>query len=483
MLQLDPRHAGAFNNLGETRKDQGRMQEAVAAYSRVLEYQPTFATALSNLLYLHAFARDISPEAERELAMGWEASTLTAAERASARHRASVTSGVFSSRPRVGRPLRLGIVSAELGTHAVTEFLEPFLQQIDRSRIHLTLLPTTARSGACAERLRSLADAFVPLVGMPDAVAADRIRLLEIDVLLDTTGHTANCRLGIFAHRAAPVQCTYIGYWSTTGLTEMDFFLSDPDAQPPTQGHFTEALWRLPRLAVCYRGDRSLACDSWKPDSAGTVWLGSLNKYSKIRQETLSLWAGVLHALPQAKLLLEDRTPDDTETHARIRSILATHAISADRVHFESFVPGHKRHMALYNRMDVALDTIPFNSGTTAFDALWMGVPLVALEGTWTGGRMGSSLLKSLGRPEWIAQAPESYAEIVRDLARDLPQGAAVRRRLREQQRERMAGSPLCDSISLTRTLEDAFEAMHDRWLEGTPPRASGCPMVLSKGG
>ena len=227
---------------------------------------------------------------------------------------------------------------------------------------------------------------------------------------------------------------------------------------------------------MCYRGDLSLDCDTWQPDPAGTVWLGSLNKYSKIREETLSLWAGVLHAVPEGRLLLEDRALDDTETHARILATLARHNISPDRVHFEPFVPGHQRHMGLYNRLDLALDTLPFNSGTTAFHALWMGVPLVALEGKWTGGRMGSSLLKSFGRPEWIVQTPEAYVEIVRDLARALPPDAAVRRQLREQQRAQMARSPLCDDVSLARALEDAFEGMHDRWLQGVLPHADVRP-------
>ena len=139
---------------------------------------------------------------------------------------------------------------------------------------------------------------------------------------------------------------------------------------------------------------------------------------------------------------------------------------AAHRVTFEPFMAGHERHMLLYHRLDLALDTLPFNSGTTAFDALWMGVPLVALEGNWTGGRMGSSVLKSLGRPEWIAQTPADYARIVATLARELP----LRRSLRETQRDQMAQSPLCDGIGLTRALEDAFDAMYDRWLAGLEP-------------
>ena len=116
----------------------------------------------------------------------------------------------------------------------------------------------------------------------------------------------------------------------------------------------------------------------WQPDSDGTVWLGSFNKYAKIREETLALWARVLREIPNAKLLLEDRAIDESETHGRIRTALRQGGVSSDRVEFIPYVPGHERHMALYDRLDIALDTIPFNSGTTAFDALWMGVPLIA---------------------------------------------------------------------------------------------------------
>lgn len=460
VLRLEPNHVGAYNNLAETFKDQGSIPEAAACFERAMELTSQSPTAYSNLLYLHAFTRDISPEAERLLATGWERVVLTETERVAARQRASVHSGVF---PRAGRRLRVGIASAELGTHAVAEFLEPFLKQLDRSRFHLTLFPTVGRSGDRAERLRELADSWVSLIGLSDRKAAEKIRSEQIDVLIDTTGHTNGCRLGIFAHRAAPVQCTYIGYWSTTGLTEMDWFLSDPDCQPSCDAHFTEGLWRLPRIAVCYRGDHALPESRWQPDPDGTVWLGSYNKYAKIREETLALWARVLGEIPHAKLLLEDRAVDETETHNRIRTALQQQGVSPDRVEFISYVPGHERHMVLYDRLDIALDTVPFNSGTTAFDALWMGVPLVALEGDWIGGRMASSVLKTLGRPEWVAQSQEQYVEIVSSLASN----TRLRQTIRQAQRAEMASSELCDAEGLTRALENAFEGMYDRWIAG----------------
>ena len=465
-ISIAPESADAYNNLAETYKDQDKLDEAIATFRKALAVRPGFALAHSNLLYLYAFTRCIPPQAGRVLAEGWEKSVLSEAERAAARQRAPAGSGGFPVRSRQGRQLRLGIVSAELGAHAVADFLEPFLEQLDRRRFHLTLFPTYRRFGARAEHFRELADSYIPLMGLPDGGAAERIRAEQIDVLMDTTGHTFGGRLGILAHRAAPVQCTYIGYWSTTGLTEVDWIFGDPYFKAAMDAHFTEGVWRLPRFASCYRGDWTLPESAWAPDASGTIWLGSFNKYCKIRGETLGLWARVLRALPEAKLLLEDRADCEEETHRRILAALAGHGVSPERVEFVPFIREHDRHMALYDRLDIALDTIPFNSGTTAFDALWMGAPLVALDGNWTGGTIASSALKALGRPEWVAQDSEQFVAIVCHLARDVE----GRKRLRQGQRALMAASPLCDAKGLASALQEAFEGMYDRWMAGADP-------------
>ena len=464
-IALSPTYALAHTNLAETLVEQGRIEEAVASYETAIALEPTGGPAYSNLLYLYSFSAHVSPGHERVFAEGWEKVMLTDDERAAARERASARAGVFPAPSRTGRKLRLGIVSAELGTHPVAVFLQTFLDQLDRSRFHLTLFPTVARSGSRAEHFLQLADNSMHLIGVPDAQVADLIRAQHIDILIDTTGHTSNCRLGIFAHRAAPVQCSYIGYWSTTGLTEMDWYITDADYSAGCDAHFTEGLWRLPHMAHCYTGDESLPESAWESDPHGTIWLGSFNKYSKMREETLRLWAKVMLAVPEAKLLLEDRMMYEGETHARLLTTLSSCGVAPERVVFIPPVPGSAfaQHMALYDRLDIALDTIPFNSGTTAFDALWMGVPLVALEGNRVGGRMASSIVRALGHPEWSAQNEEDYVAIVCALARDVE----GRKELRRNQRTRMRQSPLCDGKGLARTLEDALEAMFDRWAAG----------------
>ncbi len=459
-IAASPGDARPLLNLGDTLRDHGRVAEAGDAYRQALGVGGEPAAVYSNMLYLHAFAHDLPQDEELELARGWEAAILPTEERELARQAAGRSGGVFRACSLEDRKLRLGIVSAELGSHAVAEFLQPLLQSLDRERFHVTLFPTARRSDARAEHLLSLADASFPLCDVSDAAATALIRREQIDVLMDTSGHTAGNRLGVFARRAAPVQCTYIGYWGTTGLTEMDWFVSDPDAPVASEAGFSEGLWRLPRIAVCYRGDDSLACDQWEPDASGTVWMGSFNKYAKVREETLELWAGVLHAVPEAKLLLEDRGTHDGDSQERILGRLAARGIATERVEFIPYVAGHERHMLLYNRLDIALDTVPFNSGTTAFDALWMGVPLVALDGDWIGGRMSASVLRTLGWPEWIAGNQDEYVRIVRGLAKDVE----LRTRLRREQRGIMAAGELTDAPSLAVSLGEAFVGMYERW-------------------
>ena len=462
-IRLAPKDPRGYNNLGETYRDQGEPAAAALAYEQALEVQPN-PTAYSNLLYLHAFTRDITPAAELELARNYERTLLPEGERSTARLAASRNSGTFAATPLEGRQLRLGIVSAELGTHAVAEFLEPILERLDRTRFHLTLLPTTNRHDDRAQRIRSLADDFLPISTLNDTQAVELIRNQQIDVLLDTSGHTLGNRLGVFARRAAPVQATYVGYWSTTGLTEMDYFIGDPDQPRSLEPHFAEHLWRLPRLGVTYRGDPALALD-WQPDPNGHIRLGSFNKFGKIREQTIALWAQALRSVPRSLLVLEDRGTDESESHQRLRSGFLRHGVSADRIRFIPYIPGHERHMLLYNQLDIALDTVPFNSGTTAFDALWMGVPLVTLEGQTMGARIAGAALNALGRRSWVAQTPNNFASTVQILADTLPTDPTARNQLRNLLRNQMSASPLTDATTLTRALETAFTSMYNRWL------------------
>jgi protein O-GlcNAc transferase len=461
---LTSNNGPAYNNLGMLFRDRGKLKQAAEFFEKAVAARPLCAPAYSNLLYFYAFTRYVSAAEERRVAEQWETLFLTDEERALARKRSRAGGGTFPIRPRDGRKLRIGIITAEWFPHPVVQFLEPLLEQIDRNRFALTIFPTLFAVGPRVQRFRDFAqrngDGFIPLWGTGGAEAAKQIRAGQIDVLVETTGHTNGNRLDIIAHRAAPVQCSYLGYWSTTGLKEMDWFITGAGVGAGLEAHFTEGLWRLPRLAHCYLGDASIQEHGWAPDPNGTVWVGCLTNNAKIREESLALWAKVLRAMPQTKLLLEDARAQSGETHQRIRGILDRLGIEGTRCSFIPYVAGHERHMLHYHSLDIVLDTIPFNSGTTGYDALWMSAPIVTLEGNWMGGTMAASVLKAFGHPEWIAHSEEEFVSIVCSLARNVEK----RMQLRKTQRARVAASELCDGKGLARAFEEAFEAMYDRW-------------------
>jgi len=352
--------------------------------------------------------------------------------------------------------LRIGFLSAEIGNHVVASFLLSFLENHDRERFAVELFAASRRFDATASQMARLADHHWLLNGMEMGRARDLIRSRQLDILVETSGFTADSAIELLAERCAPVQCHYIGYHATTGLDTIDWFIGDAETVPEEfSAQFVEGLWRLPRPWLARQPDRTLppACS----ESRGPVAvLGSFNQLAKVREETLSYWAAALDAVPCSRLVLKDRSVADTETRERIVRALAGHGVDPERISFLGYVGGWEGHMATYNKLDVALDTTPWSSATTGFDALAMGVPLVAIRGGGTAARMSSSILKGLGRPEWIAETPEQFAAIVAGLCADLPALRASKPELRR----RALTSPLFDGLDLTRQLEQAFLAM-----------------------
>jgi predicted O-linked N-acetylglucosamine transferase (SPINDLY family) len=283
-------------------------------------------------------------------------------------------------------------------------------------------------------------------------------------VLIDLSGHTGYNRLGVFALRAAPVQAHYLGYFATTGLTEMDYWLGDSIVlQESEDTHYSETIWRLPRVWVSYHGQDDAPLPNWSPKDNGTLLLGSFNNIKKMTPATLALWAKLLHALPEARLMLKTKGLADLANRKRIEDDMNALGIGVDRIELIGKTDHWASHMALYDRLDIALDPIGgVGGGTTTCDALWMGVPVVTLAGRQMIHRMTASMLDSIGHSEWIAETEDDYVAKVVALARDVEQ----RRSLRHGQRERMRNSPLCDAAGLAHSLEDAYEAMFDSWFQ-----------------
>ena len=457
-LKIRPDYFEAHSNLSAALKDLGRLDEAIASCSLALEIKPDYAGAYSNLLFLHGHHASLAPQDYLSLARGWELACIPAHERQLAHTRK------FTRPPFAGRRLRVGYVSGDYRQHAVSYFIEQIFAHHDKTRIELFAYSACGIRDAVTERIQAHADHWVPIVGMTDAAARDRIDADGIDVLIDLSGHTLHNRMGVFARRAAPVQAYYLGYFASTGLTEMDYWIGDEILTPAeTDNHFSEQVWRLPRISWSY-GGKDAPLTNWHPAPDGVVWVGSFNGLSKLTPATLALWAKVLHALPEGKLLLKTKELSDVGNRQRTLNTLSAHGISPDRIELRdnSATSDWSAHMAYYDRLDIALDPVGAMGGvTTTCDALWMGVPVIALGGDRVASRATDALLTAIGHPEWIARNEAEYVDKVVALARDEKQ----RQTLRPGQRERMAAGPLCDAKGLSTSLENAYFEMFERWL------------------
>lgn len=458
-LELKPDYTDAHYNLGLMLKDLGKQDEAIESFHRALSFRPNHPESHCNLLFLHGYHASLSPGEYLSLARRWEQTCTSAQDRQLAHNR------VFRRLPLSGRRLRVGYVSGDYFEHAVSYFIEQLFVRHDRARIELFAYSTNAHRDAVTARLQALADHWVSVVGISDAEVRDRIEADGIDVLIDLSGHTGHNRLGVFALRAAPVQAHYLGYFASTGLTEMDYLIGDDILTPPeTDSHFSERVWRLPRIRASYEGKADAPLPGWHPARDGSVWMGSFNNLGKLTPETMGLWARILHALPEGKLLLKTKELADAGNRQRILHAMADHGIQPSRIELQdsSATRDWPAHMAYYDRLDIALDPVGAHGGyTTTSDALWMGVPVITLEGDRMASRMAASILNAIGHPEWIAHSKEEYLGRVVALARDVER----RRELRSSQRNKMASSPLCDARGLAVSLENAYFEMFERWL------------------
>ena len=446
----------AHSNLGNALRDLGRVPEAEKCYLRAMSIKPEYAHAYSNLLFLISYHGLGSPEQYIERAKAWETTTIPADVRASAKAK------TFRREPIKNRKLKVGYLSGDFRSHAVAFFIKSIFKHHDRQRIELAAYNTNAFQDSITDEIRGHVDQWHSIAGLSDNLAVKLIEDNGIDVLVDLAGHTQWNRLGVLARRAAPVQCHYLGYCASTGLSEIDYYLGDSILIPPhCDAHYSENVWRLPKIWVSYEAPFDAPAPELYADDSGRVCLGSFNSLTKITPETIDLWAMVLQRIPNACLMVKALELGEFQNRNRITSEFARRGISDTRIELVGRTPDWKSHMALYNKIHIALDPVRgVGGGTTTCDTLWMGVPVITMSGRRQAERMTESMLAAIGRRDWVARDTEDYINIVAGLAGNINHVAEVRQSLRRT----MAQSALCDSKGLARALEEAYGSMYDRW-------------------
>ena len=422
-LALAPDRAATHNNLGNALKEQGRLDEAVESYRRATTLNPASAVAGANLALSLNYGAAITPEEVFAEHRRW--------------------GEVHGERPRPAaylndrdpdRRIRIGFVSGDFRAHSVAYFLEPLLRAFDRTAVEVFAYAEVVNPDPVTERLMGLSDHWRLSMGLTDEGLAMRIAADRIDILIDLAGHTDRNRLLAFARKPAPIQASWLGYPHTTGLEAVDYRIVDPITDPPgsADAFAVEKLVRLEGGFLCYAPPEEAPEPDLPPSLVrGVVTFGSFNNPVKLSGRTISVWADILAAVPNSRLLLKGRPFADPGACTMLEARFATRGIEASRLILKSYIAGG--HLGAYGEVDVALDPFPYNGTTTTCEALWMGVPVVALRGDRHAGRVGASLLTHVGLEVLIAESAHGYIELAAGLGGDPDRLSELRKGLRRR--------------------------------------------------
>ncbi|WP_118185792.1 tetratricopeptide repeat protein [Paraburkholderia phosphatilytica] len=449
-LALDPGDVCARNNLAVCLMNVGRHEEAASHYRRTVTGKPDNLTAHNSMQFILNYDHTRSVE-----------DNLADAKRYGDAVMAGVTPFLHpvpdAAAMRSRRPLRVGFVSGDLNNHPIGLFMESVLANLDRDAVHPIAYVTTHREDEISARIRPTFAEWTNLLDLTPAKAAKIVHDDRIDVLVDLAGHTAKTGLPLFAWRPAPVQAHWIGFFASTGVPTMDYFIGDEYTLPPEEEHhFVEKPWRLPDGYLCFTVPTADVPLAEPPSTLGQpVTFGCFNKLSKVNDHVIAVWAKLMRRLPGSRLVLKSHELDGAWARDRMTTSFAAHGIESARL--DLLGPSSRdEYFATYNRIDVALDPFPYNGGTTTVESTWMGVPVVVLRGSRFVGHMGEGILHHLGRTEWIAADEDEYIAKAIELATNPARLVALRASLRGE----LLASPLCDAPRFARKLEEAFAQM-----------------------
>lgn len=510
----DPRHAGAHSNLGLVLEEMGESEQAILAYEQAVACNPEFYPAHQNLLGIlvglgqvdraHPLACALLERPHAEIALPvaidvfgqacdfkrrarawrvfddrWRAGRIAPATLAKAlfsgnyesdlseerlfdyhrawgkwvESRAPVTEvmGVRSRSP--GERLRVAYLSPDFRQHPVGYFIQHVIAAHDRARFEVFCYSNARKRDDLTDFIRAHTDRFTTVAGHSDEALARAVRDDGVDILVDLAGHTSGNRLPVLVLRPAPLQMTWIGYLNTTGLSGVDYRISDPYADPEERVLGTERLLRLPECFLSFGGFPAGAVDPLPACLRhGHVTFASFNNLMKLTAPAVRLWADILKRVDGSRLVVMAVGAGSQTVRAHLSAELAGHGVDPERLVLEESL-SREAYFDFHNAIDVMLDSFPYNGGTVTCGALWMGVPVVTYVGPAHRQRVSYSLLKNVGLDETIAWDDRQYVETAVRLAGD----PAILARLRRELPDRLRASVLCDTARFTRHLEAAY--------------------------
>ena len=450
--EAHPQSLDAWLGAASVLVDLWSIDEAITAYSQALLLAPAASAVFSALLF-HSHYRS-PPDASRMFSLHRQYGEMM-------RHAGARAHAGYALAADPQRRLRIAYVSPNFSRHSVGYFIEPVIRCHDRARYAVFCYYSHRLADETTARIRGLADGWRHVAGMGEAALDGMIREDGIDILIDLAGHSKGNALGVLARRPAPVQFTWLGYPDTTGLDAVDYRITDQTADPApgAEPRHTETLRRIDDCFVCYQPPVDSPPVAAR-ESNGAVVFASFNNLAKLNAQTIRMWGAILTAVPGSRLALKAAGLNFPDTVDRLLDCCERSGIDPSRIELRGWIKNQREHLALYDEIDIALDTFPYNGTTTTCEALWMGVPVITLAGEAHMSRVGASILRCVGLDSLVADGDAEYTEIAIALAHDRGRCRA----LRAGMRDRMLASPLLDHANFTLKLERHFRQAWEAW-------------------
>lgn len=452
-IKLQPNNAKSHAQLGRIYCRTGRTNAGYSCYSRAATLEPNNANYVQRLLYWSNYSEHTSQQSIFQLTQLWASKAFP---------NKLIDANTWKT-DNSGRQLKLGFVSPNFYAHSIYCFIFPLLEGLSRVEFHVTAYSDAKKVDHQMGKIKALCDAWQDSSHTNDAQLAAQIKDDKIDVLVDLSGHSTGNRLGVFAKRCAPIQLSWLGYPSTTGLQGIDYRITDRIADPlgPDDQFYSEALLRLPNGFLCYTAPED--APEIKPSGDQShIRFGAFNSLAKVSNRTLDCWTAALLAVPRSTLTIKHHQLNNKNAVNYFLKQLGDRGISLDRITLKTSNSKVKRHLNEYNDIDIALDTTPYNSTTATLDALWMGVPVISLTGKTHASRMTASILHRLNLSGLATKTVLEFAE----RAKELSELDETLQELRFGLRKRMQASALMNSRQFAREFGNTLRSQWRDWCD-----------------
>ena len=450
VLEINTKHAGAYYNLGNAFILCGDYNSAIKYYKQAVLLDQERNNFFEALLFASNYSPDMSAEEIFAYYKQYD-------QRFGFPHKHKWK--IFTQPKIPKNKLKIGYVSPDFQKHSVQNFLLPTLAHHNHKEFEIFAFAELEKEDKVSQEYKSYVDHWIRTDRMTDDELAQKIGDLGIDILVDLAGHTRNNRLTVFAQKPAPISVTWLGYGYTTGLSAIDYFLTDKFVTPKGSEHlFLEKPWQLKNHTYCcYKAQENMDKVTPLPAlSNGFITFGTISKNLRINNNLISIWSIILKRVNKSKLLINNFDLNSHHSKEILISRFKAHGISENRLDFYYETPPWNS----MHQIDIALDCFPHNSGTTLFEHLYMGNPFITYSSRPSVGKIGTSILSTLGHPEWIATSEEEYVDKAVTLASDPLKLSIIRQNLRTE----MEASPLMDQKGFVRELEEAYQAMWKKW-------------------